>query len=119
MTHTALLKRFNELAAKATPGKWHTENRGAEWPISVVDKDQNIVAPFCGGKSERETANCRFIAVAPELLTLANAQAADIAELVAALKVAYGYAYNTEGDDMWMDKDAELIRALLERIGHE
>lgn len=85
MTHTALLKRFNELAAKATPGPW---SGGESWEIISCSGDEcPIVAKVlpCGSKEQR-LANTKLLAAPHSLLQLASAQARDIEELVACLR---------------------------------
>lgn len=151
MTHTALLKRFNEMAAKATPGPWAADKDPVFGNICVrqdpKDWDGKGYQYICQtpsgtkntGYGEMFKANGNLIAAAPELLTLANAQAATIAELVACLR----NAVQLKGG--WREAIVELedhcsepvrlknmicaadqlddwssqARALLERIGHE
>lgn len=136
MTHTALLKRFNELAGKATPGPW-VETSAGGWDAVKPVSDNLAICQLV----ENRPSNCSFIAALPDLLTLANAQAAviesndaDIAELVACLRFyAMEWQGNADGDPStqglsrsWEEPTDKLFydaghnaRALLERIGHE
>lgn len=66
---------------KHTPGPWHV---GTKYPCRVISDTDKSIPAFCclpddeGSESDREKANARLIAAAPELLERAKALVSEV-----------------------------------------